>query len=166
MSREMKPILSKFFENVENGSAFVAFILSFILMLLVSVNVILRYVFASPITGVVEVTELLMVPIVFMPLAFAEKSGGHIRADLLYIKVQYPYKGVLEVLIYGIGFAICTIFVLQTFRDAWAAYQINDITPGHVKIVTWPIRLTIPIGFSVLAVRFLSELILKSASRR
>ena len=112
-------------------------------------------------------TELLMVPMVFMPLAFAQKSGGHIRADILYVRIPYPYKGALEVMINTIGFVVCALFVWQTFKDAWAAYQISDITPGHVKILTWPFRATIPIGFFALSIRFLSEIIhpLRSPSK-
>lgn len=144
---------------MEDGLAFVGFVLSFTLMILVSVNIILRYLFASPITGTIEMTELLMVPMVFMPLAFAQKSGGHIRADVLYIRIPYPYKGALDIMINVIGFVVCALFVWQTFKDTWAAYQISDITPGHVKIITWPFRITIPIGFFALSIRFLSQII-------
>ncbi|MDA8125379.1 MAG: TRAP transporter small permease [Deltaproteobacteria bacterium] len=152
-------LLAKVFLGLENGFAFIGFILSFILMILVSVNIILRYFFSSPITGTIELTELLMVPMVFFPLAFAQKSGGHIRADALYNLIPYPYKGALDVLINTLGCAVCALFAWLTFQDGWAAYLVKDITPGHVKILTWPFRVAIPIGFFVLAVRFIYEMI-------
>ena len=144
---------------MENGLAFAAFLISFILMALVSLNIILRYVFSSPLSGTLEMTELLMVPMVFMPLAFAQKSGGHIRADILYIRIPYPYKKPLDIVINVIGFLVCVLFVWQTSKDAFAAYQIRDITAGHVRIITWPFRVTIPIGFLALAIRFFYQLV-------
>ena len=146
-------------EGMENGLAFAAFLISFILMALVSLNIILRYVFSSPLSGTLEMTELLMVPMVFMPLAFAQKSGGHIRADILYIRIPYPYKKPLDIVINVIGFLVCVLFVWQTSKDAFAAYQIRDITAGHVRIITWPFRVTIPIGFLALAIRFFYQLV-------
>ena len=151
--------LSKVFTGMENGLAFIGFILSFVLMILVSVNILLRYLFDYPITGTIELTELMMVPMVFLPLAFAQKSGGHIRADALYTQIPHPYKGALDVLINTIGCAVCALFVWLTFQDAWAAYLVKDITPGHVKILTWPFRIAIPIGFFALAIRFIYEMI-------
>lgn len=62
----------------------VAGIALIILMLLTSVDTILRYFFRAPLTGVLEFSEeYLMVAIIYMPLSYVYTHGGHIKVELL-----------------------------------------------------------------------------------
>lgn len=54
------------------------------LMLMIVANVVGRWLFNVPVQGSVELTEVAMVGIVFMGLAYAQVNEDHIRVDLLY----------------------------------------------------------------------------------
>jgi TRAP-type C4-dicarboxylate transport system permease small subunit len=54
------------------------------LMVMIVANIVGRWLFNAPVQGAVELTEVAMVGIVFMGLAYAEVCDDHIRVDLLY----------------------------------------------------------------------------------
>ena len=52
-------------------------------MLFVGAEVMMRYVFNSPIPGHLEVSELLMPIIVFLGLSYTQATHGHVGMDLV-----------------------------------------------------------------------------------
>ena len=62
---------------------FLALITIVIMMMLTTVDVFLRYVFNRPILGSFEVTELLMVSVAGLSLAWCTLKSGHIRVDII-----------------------------------------------------------------------------------
>lgn len=55
----------------------------FLMMLLTIMDVFLRKAFRSSILGTVEITEFMMVILVFLGLAWTELLDGHVRVDLI-----------------------------------------------------------------------------------
>ncbi len=71
-------------DNIELACLFVAGAALIILMLLTSLDTILRYFFRAPLTGVLEFSEeYLMVAIIYMPFSYVYVKGGHIKVELL-----------------------------------------------------------------------------------
>lgn len=46
-------------------------------------DVVMRYLFGAPITGVLDLTELGLVLVTFLGMAYCGRSGGHVAVDLL-----------------------------------------------------------------------------------
>jgi TRAP-type transport system small permease protein len=86
------------------------------LMVLTVVNILGRWLFDTPLPGAVELTEIGMVAIVFMGLAYAQVRGDHIRVDLLYEQLGPRGRRVLGLFAALVSFA--TVAVL-TWR-LWA----------------------------------------------
>lgn len=55
----------------------------FLLMLLTVYSVILRYVFNAPPFFTLDVSQMMLVPVVFFGLAYCGWTGGHIAVDLI-----------------------------------------------------------------------------------
>jgi len=55
----------------------------FLMMLLTTVDVGGRYLFQAPIMGVYELTEFMMVCVVFFSLAYTQSRKGHVEVDIL-----------------------------------------------------------------------------------
>jgi TRAP-type C4-dicarboxylate transport system permease small subunit len=66
------------------------------LMMLTVVNIVGRWLFDTPLQGAVELTEIGMVAIVFMGLAYAQVRDDHIRVDLLYQQLGARGRSVLD----------------------------------------------------------------------
>ena len=62
--------------------------LSIFLMLLVSSEVLYRFIIGKSILGAIELSELVMVGICSLTLAYTQKSLGHVRVDFLLIKLS------------------------------------------------------------------------------
>lgn len=144
---------------VEEALAYIGLALVFILMLVTSVNIILRYVFSSPLKGTVEVSGLIMVVIVFLPLAYVQSHGGQIRVDVLISHLPSRAQKIAEAIILIICLGICTILIWQTSRGALNSIKINDVTAGIVNITTIPSRVSIVVGLFVLSLTLLAQLI-------
>lgn len=58
-------------------------IVIFIMMFYITADVLGRDIFSRPIPGTYEVSEMLMVLVVFLGLAYTQAMGGHIRTEVL-----------------------------------------------------------------------------------
>lgn len=59
-----------------------------LLMVMTVVDVIGRRFFDSPFRGTVELTQLLMVVIIYLGFAYAENHGDHIAVDVVYVRFR------------------------------------------------------------------------------
>jgi TRAP-type transport system small permease protein len=60
-----------------------AALLLFILMLLTTVDVVSRYLFNWPLRGAFEITELLLLSLIFAGLPLASRAGEHVTLDFI-----------------------------------------------------------------------------------
>ena len=60
----------------------------FLIMLLINTDVLLRFLFNSPIDGVTEIVEVSIAGIVFLQLADAIRAGRLTRSDGLFNKIR------------------------------------------------------------------------------
>ena len=53
------------------------------MMLLTTLDVVMRYAFTRPLAGVYELQEFMLVRVVYLALSYVQSSNGHIYVDLL-----------------------------------------------------------------------------------
>ncbi len=134
-------------------------LLIFALMLLIGADVLGRNLFGAPISGVPEMVKLSIVAIVFLQAPQALKAGRMTRSDALLnsLNARLPRVGAtLETLfdvaaIYVVGaifYATYPIFVRSWVRADFVG-AVGDFTAP-----TWPVKLMILIGASLLALQF------------
>lgn len=68
----------------------------FLMLVLTFINVLTRKVFNSPIVGVVEITEVLMVMAVFLAIGHTQNKKGHISVDLFTTKLKPVPKLIVD----------------------------------------------------------------------
>ncbi|UWG98504.1 TRAP transporter large permease subunit [Dehalobacter sp. DCM] len=68
----------------------------FLMLVLTFINVIMRKFFNSPIVGVVEITEVLMVMAVFLAIGHTQNKKGHVSVDLITEKLKPVPKLIME----------------------------------------------------------------------
>lgn len=89
-----------------------------ILMMLTVVDVFLRFFFNSPLTGTTEMSQLMMVIIVFPALGWAAIDRAHIKVDLLVRLIPDKPKAVLNTVTFVIALGIYAIITWQSFKEA------------------------------------------------
>ena len=115
-------------------------IIVMVMMFLTSLDVVLRYVFKSPLPGAYELQEFLLVGVVFLGLAYIQALKGHLNVDLLTSRLSPR----MQIFFGIIGYVICLIiFSLITWQSglrAWKAFDIGQIREGLVGYPLWPAK--------------------------
>jgi TRAP-type mannitol/chloroaromatic compound transport system permease small subunit len=128
--------------------------------LLSSLNAIYRYVFSNSSNALLEIQWYLFGAIFLLCAGYTLKHEGHVRIDVLYGNYSRRTQALVD--IFG------TLFFLlpATLIIMWLSWPIfieafthNEMSSDAGGLVRWPIRLMIPVGFALLALQGLSELI-------
>jgi TRAP-type mannitol/chloroaromatic compound transport system permease small subunit len=132
----------------------------FVLMVVISIDVIGRTAFNSPLPGVLELVRLSIVAIVFIQLGHTLRAGRITRADHLIVKLQqrwprfgFGLQGLFEIA----GTAVFVVLFqasLPLFLRSWASSEYAGIE-GYVTYPVWPVRLIILIGCFCAGIQFL-----------
>lgn len=87
-----------------------------VLMFLTVADVFGRYLFNRPVTGTFELTEMLMVPIVFLALGLAQHHNEHISLDLAYIYFSARLKKRTDVIVDLVNLVIVLAITWQLYE--------------------------------------------------
>jgi TRAP-type mannitol/chloroaromatic compound transport system permease small subunit len=93
------------------------------------------------------------------------KMNEHVRVDLLYGMVSERTRIWIDIL-GGLFFLlpICVLLVYFTwpwFVDSW---RINEMSTNAGGLVRWPVKLMMPVGFALMALQGISEIIKRIAA--
>ena len=142
----------RFFNNI------VAPILLVAMMLLVVCDVGGRYLFNRPVHGTLEITEFIMVGLVFLTLAHTQAIKAHIQVELLIGLMSRRKKLILDLVTYLLGAGIFALIAWQnwlSFLDSWG---IREQTDGYIPFPVYPAKLVVPIGCFLLTLRFIVDI--------
>lgn len=146
--------LTRGYTGLLGGLNVVAAIFIFILMLLVSADVVGRYVFNRPLYGTFEIAESLLVFIVFLGFAYTQHEKGNIRVQVLANRLPLRVRSLLDVVAHALGLAIFALITYEAGRHAIEAWRIGEESVGMVRIPLWPSRFAVPVGSFFLAIQF------------
>jgi TRAP-type C4-dicarboxylate transport system permease small subunit len=129
-----------------------------IMMFSTTIDSILRYVFNSPIPGIFELNEVILVVCVFMGLSWCQAKRGHIRVTMVLQRMRPRAAVVLDIIIWIITFIFVMILAVQTWCDAVYAYSIKMFRWGNVQMPIWWARALVPIGLWLLCIQILLDI--------
>lgn len=148
-----------FFNALFSWNAQISSILLFLLVFLITLDVIGRYVFDSPIPGTFEITEVMMVFIVFLAFAYTEMNDENIRIQLIEKYISDRQKAVLDLLAYLLGLLIYGVICWQAWSQAWGAVEIDQRMSGLLRLPLWPGKFIVIIGSFLLTMQFIIGII-------
>lgn len=125
----------KAIENVIYGLCrifgYIAYASLTIIMILISVDVVMRYILNSPIMGSYEITERLLFIAVFTSLAAAQEKKGHLHVTI-FLKIM-PKKAAYAV--YSIGLIIVGITSFVMTYAVYAKGVLQSIDKSYVTVI-------------------------------
>ncbi|MCF8094942.1 MAG: TRAP transporter small permease [Desulfobacteraceae bacterium] len=89
-----------------------------IIMLLTVADVSLRYFFNAPITGTTEITELLMIIVIFPALAWCALKGRHVSVDLFVANFSSRTQAVIDAITQLVTLGIFAIITWHSFLES------------------------------------------------
>ncbi len=124
----------------------------FILMFFVVVEVLGRKLFNHPIPGAIDWVEVYMAIFAFLPAAYAQRLGVHVRMELVISKMRGRFLWASECFAVIIGVIYCLIIIDKSWEHFLRAYIDGDSTID-VQLQTWPGKLVVPFALVLLCIR-------------
>ncbi|UCE33820.1 MAG: TRAP transporter small permease [Deltaproteobacteria bacterium] len=145
---------------VSRWLGYIAAVILGIMMMLTVVDVFFRYVLNAPLTGAIEVSELLMVVLVFPALGWIAIERSHIRVDLLVSTWPPRVQLIVEIIILLLTLGT---FVIITWQSILESSQV-DMTTSLLSIPEAPFHWVMTVGFAMLCLAIVSLVVEDVAS--
>ena len=130
-----------------------------ILVVILGIDVSLRYIFNSPLIWGSEVSALILSLVFFASLPHVTGNQGHIRMDMLYRLMGAGAKRVTDAVAGLCGFIFALLLTYQSFKSTVEMYHWNE-GAEMIDIPYWPFVLFAGICGVILAAQFLIQMIL------
>ncbi|MBW2065971.1 MAG: TRAP transporter small permease [Deltaproteobacteria bacterium] len=119
-----------------------------LMMLLTVADVFSRYFFNTPITGTTEVTELMMVIVVFLSLAWCAVRRRHVKVDILVGTFSPRAQAIIDSITLLAGLGIFSIITWQSFLESMDVRAKTSI----LQVPEAPFHWIMTLGFAMLSV--------------
>ena len=126
------------------------------MMLLATVDVIGRYFFNSPVLGAYEITEYLMLILVFSFLALAQSSKVHISVDIVFDRLPTRLQHVLERLNHLICLLMMILVSWMSIQRIWELRRTGEASV-LLKIPDYPFAAFLVIGCLAFCIEFFKD---------
>lgn len=126
----------------------------FAIMIIVTIDVVMRYMLNQPLEWAYDVISLyLMVSVFFFALSDTLHEHGHISIDVLvkYIPGWLRHGG--ETIGYAIATFAFSLVTLQAVDRMSESYRLNEILASAYNWITWPAYLPVVVGTALLTLR-------------
>lgn len=135
----------------------VAGVITFLMMVLVVANALLRFLLNQPIAGTLEITESALPLLVFLSLALTQHQGGHIRVVLVVRRLPPAWRRAATVAGLALGALFFAWCAWATFGTAMKSLAINEQEWGTIRFPIYPVKFVVSLGLALLGVQFLLD---------
>ena len=119
-----------------------------VMMLLTATDVTLRYLFRRPITGTLELTELMLAVLVAFGLAYTAVHNGHIRIDFIISRFCPRVQAFIDSITTLLGIGIFSVITWQSILYAERLRAGGDITAA-LFIPIYPVLWVVAVGSAI-----------------
>ena len=138
---------------------------SFLLVVVMATNVLLRYLFSAGSVWAQELEWHLLVPLSLVGIAYAARHGEHVRVDIFFARYPERLKHLVDLVGHATFIVIALLVVMLSWRYVMQSWNLREgsANPGGIDY-RYALKAFLPFGFILLALQSLSSA-LKSARR-
>ncbi len=128
-------------------------------------NAFSRYLFSESSNGWLEAQWYMFAAMVLLGAPYTLRMNEHVRVDLIYGSVQERTRLWIDIL-GGLFFLIPICVILIYFTWPWfvQSWNIHEVSPNAGGLVRWPVKLLLPLGFGLMILQAVSEIIKRAAA--
>ena len=136
-------------------------------VLVCTVNAIFRYTVNLSSNAWLELQWYLNAAVFMLVAAWALKRNDHVRIDVIFGKFSHRVQAWIDIFggVLALLPASC-IIAWYSWPSLLSAYSISEYSSDPGGLIRWPMRLLIPIAFTLLALQGVSEIIKRVAFLR
>jgi TRAP-type mannitol/chloroaromatic compound transport system permease small subunit len=157
--------VSRAIDGLSAGAGKIADWLVLFACLISAGNASMRYLFSYSSNAFLEIQWYLFGALVFLGASYTLRMNDHVRVDLVYSSVSERARLWIDAL--GFIFFFLPVTIYLTWLSVPFAQQ-SVMSQEHSSnaggLILWPIKVMMPIGFALLTVQGLSELIKRIAA--
>ena len=128
-------------------------------------NAMIRYAFGYSSNGWLELQWYMFAILVMFGASYTFKRNEHVRVEILYLMLSE--RGQLWLDLIGTLFFLipsCLLLSYLSWPFFMQAYNVGEISSNAGGLVRWPIKIVVPVGFVLLALQGVSEVIKRIAA--
>ena len=139
--------------KIEHYLTYAATALIIGIMVYVCAEVVMRYVFNSPLPGHLEGSELFVPIIVFLAISYTQSQNGHVGMTLVVESLSPPVRRYVDISTLLLSVLTCAVLSYFSYKFAYNEWVIDDVTmtPPYWRI--WPSAAAVPLGYMLIAMR-------------
>jgi len=130
----------------------------FLMMTITTVDVVGRYLFNSPILGAYEMTEYLVLLLIFSFLAITQSAKSHITVDIIASFLPRKLQIYLEMFTHLLCFLLMCLITWMGFEKAMDLMASKD-TPPNLGIPVYPFAFFLVLGCILMCIEYLRDLL-------
>ena len=148
----------KILDAIPRIAGLVAVGVLFLMMLLTVADVLLRATLGKPIIGATEITEQMMVAVVFLGLGWCALQGKQISVELFASRYKPRTQRLIDLMVYFVGLIVVAGLCWRTLVTTLTVHRLG-ITCAYIGVPKYPFYALAAFGWAVLFVAMASLII-------
>lgn len=164
--RELLP-LSRLIDRIGAWLGVVASWLVLLACVVSAGNATIRYLFSYSSNAWLELQWYMFAGIVLLGAGYTLKLNEHVRVDLFYGMMSDRMRHWVD-LLGGAVFLLPMCVVMIWFTWPWfvQSWTLNEASNNAGGLIRWPVKVLLPLGFALVSIQGLSELVKRIAALR
>jgi TRAP-type mannitol/chloroaromatic compound transport system permease small subunit len=141
-----------------------AFWLVLVMTIICATNACIRFMFNYSSNGLLEIQWYLFAAVFILGSSYTLQKNEHVRIDVLAGKLSPKGQAVIDIIgtLFFLLPMVITVFWLSLPLVA-ESYRIGEVSANAGGLIRWPVKALLPLGFTLLALQGISELIKRIA---
>jgi TRAP-type C4-dicarboxylate transport system permease small subunit len=156
---------SKKIKKVSSIFGYFGAIALFGMMLLTTIDVVGRYLFNAPLMGAFELTEYLVLILIFSFLCNAQSHKDHVSVDLLFNKFPRKFRKIINIFNHVACLVLMALIAWMSFFKALELKEVGEASPNLV-IPDYPFVFFLVLGCIVLCLEYIRDIILLISGKK
>lgn len=156
----------KMLDHVIMAFGVLSAVLIVVIMFLSSADVLSRNFVGVPIKGAYELNEIFFLCAAMMGIAYAQKYKAHVNVELVVSHLPKRTALILETYMTVVALITYVLVIWMSSLEFINSWTTDEFRWGLIAIPLWPARLMIPLGFTLLCLRFIGEIVINISMLR
>ena len=138
--------------------------LAVLMMLIVTYEVMMRYLFRSPTIWALEINQTLLCIYSALAGGYTLLNQGHVNVEIVYQYFSSKTKLIIDLITYIFFFGFMVVLLKETYKMAFESVMINERSLSLLGLPLYPAKISIALGSLLLLLQGISNFIKKVIS--